>query len=236
MSFSSCRWMVLLLVVSGLSCKGAGTSGSSAGGASEAELQKQAAPVYEALTAIADNFPDMATLEPKKCDAAPKWMGGLGWNSLMKIIDRKPSDLEKELYDVATLGDVGRIKRLPTKGVTQKYKNRSNYTEAIEEFGKRSHMAILRLGAGKSTRTTGGSTFEGGFVQGWLVVFELANRSPVCHWPVSAKSSEKISVRHGLNDGKTRIDSKKVYAIKQDLKRKLQTALSEAKKQMIPEK
>ena len=121
------RALTLTLLIA---CKSGG-SGTPASVASEAELQQQAAPVYEALTAIADHFPDMATLTPKACAAKPRWMGGLSWNSLMRVIGREASPVEKQLFDLAVLGDVGRISRLPANGSTQKHINRSNYTEAI---------------------------------------------------------------------------------------------------------
>jgi len=241
MTTSTILFTFLAALVSVPACNGDGAggkgqpSGSKQSGGRQGKLEaakKQAEPVYAALAEIVANFPDVATLKQKKCAAKPKWMGGISWNKLMKITGGEPSAEEKEVWDLAQQADVGRINRLPPHN--ELGESVSHYTEAATEFAKRTHMSVLRVAAGKSTKTRATGSFEGGFAAGWVVVFDVQTRQPVCQWPVVAESSKNVHYSVKSGDHQSDRERKKKYAVKEDLKRKMRDALNAARREMIP--
>jgi hypothetical protein len=221
-------WLMVVLVAPA-GCK----SGSSSEQMAPWEAARErAGGVYDALAEVAANFPALDTLEPRKCPSPPKWMGAMSWNELARIGGQEPSAVEKQVGVIASVADVGRIHRLPARDETPRYPSASTFDEAVEEFHRRSHLAVLKLRAAKAGKAHGGSTFEAGFLEGWLVVFDLATREPVCQWPVSVQSSQKVSYRSSLLAGKRERQSARRYAVRKDLKDELRRALSEARQQL----
>lgn len=219
-----------LLLMAGGACRSGSTPSAPAASSWQA-ARDAAGPVYEALAAMAANFPDLDTLTPKACDPPPKWMGSMSWNELARAAGKEPSAVEKEVGTIAAVADVGRIHRLPGRDETPQYPSATTYTEATEEFAQRSHLAVLRLRAAKAGEVAG-RTFDAGYIEGWLVVFDTKTRQPVCQWPVSARSSAKVSYTVRVGAGAADEQGAKREAVERDLKDKLRSALSEATRQL----
>ena len=225
-----------LLILAGIGCSGDLTSSPKEAAKDESELQKQAEPVYEALAQIADNFPDMAALEPQKCDSKSGVATQISWGTLHKIIGQDVPELDQELsFLSSTADDTFRLANLPGKGTTQKYPNASNYTDVIEKFSSSwTHIEVTRFSDGQAPELRDSSSFTPGHAKGWLVVFEINSRQPICHWPIEANMTSTIEARKYANSDHSSAGAAR-QALTDNMESSLRESLRLAKSELYPD-
>ena len=194
------------------------------------EEMTRARPAYEALAAIAANYPSNPV--PTACANDPGNYLTLSWNKLMHITGGPKSDPQSTVAVVALSTDQARIGRLTPPGETPKYPRAATYREAMDELERRTHMGVVRVEHAQAATLQGGRSFRGGHLVGWLVVFELSSRQPVCQWPIAATSSETIHYQTKVGASSRERDAEKRQAVQKDLKRELATSIREARKKL----
>jgi hypothetical protein len=220
--------LVLGLFLGVAGCKGQG--GEMRTAAAGADEVKAVEPVYAAMKSIYDNFPDTSALQPKAC-GEQKWRQTMSWNSLVDIAGAPESEKVTGLGTLMSTADVGRIHRLPRPGSDMAGKG-TTLSEAREQWDKLSHLGILKVGEAKAAVAHGGTTFDSGHLEGWLVVFDKTGGEPLCWWPVSAASSQKVRVTTKSGASAEEVRQAKEHAVRKDLGDHLRGALQDAGKKL----
>ncbi len=229
--------VTLVLLAAAPACGGGGGGGGDQPppmGTWQDEMAR-AEPVYAAMAELAANFPEARGLEARACAQDPGWFSTLSWNTLAKITGGEPSYAQTKVSGVAMAADSSKLSYLTPRGETPKYPSAATYREAMDEFEERTHMGVVWLEQARAGQARTGQTFDGGAVTGWLVVFDLQTRQPVCQWPLEATSSDTLSYGMQVGTAASGDLEAKRSAIQEDLKSKLSAAISEAREKLKPD-
>lgn len=194
----------------------------------------QAKGVTAQLTAIREGFPDPSTLQERPCpdgdieswspDSRQRLVRRIHWNHLLRVTGGPDTQKTDSLFASSLTGM--RMSGLPVPG--KKPSNQSQFVRAIQAYTKTHYLAVIRPTVVVPPAARGVTNFTPGRFEAWVVVYRLADATPICQAKLTARSSGNVTYSTKSGDHSGDRTARRDYSLREDLKRQVtQIALRE---------